>query len=350
MTQTIQIGSRIIGPGHPAYIIAEMSANHDHNLNQAVALLHAAKESGADAIKLQTYTADTLTINCKSELFKVGGDSLWQGRYLYDLYQEAFTPWEWHPQLQQAAERLGMAFFSTPFDHSSVDFLESLQVPAYKIASFELVDIPLLQKVASLGKPMIVSTGMATVDEIGEAVETIRQSGNPPVILLKCTSNYPATAETMNLRTLPDLAHRFGTVVGLSDHTMDLAVPVAAVTLGACVIEKHFTLSREAKGPDSAFSLEPEEFAAMVRAVRTTEAALGQPAYGADASDQKSRQFRRSLFVVRDIRAGEAFTHENIRSIRPANGLHTRHYPEVLGKKAACALTAGTPLQREHWI
>jgi N-acetylneuraminate synthase len=272
---------------------------------------------------------------------------LWDGKTLYELYGEAYTPWEWQPRLKRAAEDLGMQCFSSAFDASAVDFLESMHVPAHKVASFELVDLPLIQKMAATGKPLIMSTGMATLQEIEEAVATARQAGATQIALLKCTSAYPAPAEEMNLRTIPELARRFDVPVGLSDHTMGIAVPVAAVSLGACIIEKHLTLTRAAGGPDSAFSLEPAEFKAMVEAVRTVEKALGSVHFGVSEHESRSQVFRRSLFVVRDLKKGERFTAENVRSIRPGNGLHTRHLAEVLGKTAALDIARGTPLSWE---
>ncbi len=340
----LEIGDRRVGPGEPVYIVAEMSANHHQRFDEALAIVHAARDAGADAIKLQTYTADTLTIDCDNPQFRIGQGTLWSGRRLYDLYGEAYTPWEWQPRLKAAAEETGLQFFSTPFDETAVAFLESLDVGAYKIASFEVVDLPLLQRVASIGKPMIVSTGMATRAEIAEAVQTIRAAGDPPVALLKCTSAYPAPADTMDLRTIPDLTTSYDVPVGLSDHTTGIAVPVAAVALGACIIEKHLVLDRRTPGPDSAFSLEPAEFASMVEAVRTTERALGSVRYGPDAREAASLAFRRSLFVVQDVRAGEPFTTANVRSIRPAHGLHTRHLRDVLGRRATHDVPRGTPL------
>ncbi|MEQ2010478.1 MAG: pseudaminic acid synthase [Limisphaerales bacterium] len=347
MTPELTIGSRKIGPGHPAYIIAELSANHGQDFDQAVRIVRAMASAGADAVKVQTYTADTLTIACDNEFFRIGGGTLWDGRTLHDLYQEAFMPWEWQPKLQAVGNELGLDFFSTPFDASAVDFLEAMNVPCHKVASFELVDLPLLKKIAATRKPVIASTGMATQDEIAEAVKTLRDGGCTQLALLKCTSAYPAQPEEMHLRTIADMAARFGVPVGLSDHTMGHTVPVAAVALGACIVEKHFTLSRATPGPDSTFSLEPDEFKAMVTAIRTTEKALGRVNYEVSANEAKSRQFRRSLFVVADVKAGEPFTAQNIRSIRPGHGLHTRHLGEVLGKRAARDLQRGTPLSWE---
>ena len=343
----IQIGSRRIGAGHPCYIIAEMSANHGQDFAHARAIVRAAKEAGADAVKLQTYTPDTLTIDCDAEWFQIGSGTLWEGKNLHRLYGEAHTPWDWQPELKAEAESLGMDCFSTPFDATSVNFLESLNVTCYKIASFELVDLPLIREVARTGKPMIMSTGMATLPEIEEAVNAARGAGCSQLALLKCNSGYPAPPEEMNLRTIPHLGETFGVVAGLSDHTTELAVPVAALTLGAHIIEKHFTLDRSKPGPDSAFSLEPAEFRAMVQSVRIAEKALGVVSYGATEREAASRVFRKSLFVVKDIAAGEPFTAENVRCIRPGYGMHPRHLEEVLASTAAVDLCRGTPLQPE---
>ena len=343
MPAQIKIGERTIGPGLAIYVIAEVSANHHQDFDQAVKIIRAAKEAGADAVKLQTYTPDTMTIACNRPEFRIKG-TIWEGRNLYELYGEAYTPWDWHPRLKQVANDLGLDLFSSPFDVTAVDFLEAMNVPAHKLASFELVDIPLIRKMARTGKPLIMSTGMATVEEIEEAVQTARKAGAEQIALLKCTSAYPALPEEMNLRTIPELSRRFGLPVGLSDHTMGTAVPVAAVALGACIIEKHLTLSRSEPGPDSAFSLEPQEFKAMVDAVRVAEKALGAVNFGIGTKEANSRVFRRSLFVVQDVKRGEVFTEENIRSIRPGHGLHTRHLPEVLGQNAARDIERGTPL------
>lgn len=343
----MKIGRRSIGSEHPVYVVAELSANHNQNFDQAVLIIRAAKDAGADAIKLQTYTPDTITIASDREEFRIDGGTIWDGRNLHDLYSEAFTPWEWQPKLKQAAEELGMDFFSSAFDSSAVDFLEEMGVPAHKIASFELVDIPLIQKMARTGKPLIMSTGMATVEEIEEALQSARDAGASQIALLKCTSAYPAPDEDMNLRTIPEMMRRFGVPVGLSDHTMGIAAPVAAVALGACIIEKHLTLSRSTPGPDSAFSLEPQEFKAMVDAVRIAEKALGAVHFGLSAKEEVSRAFRRSLFVIEDMKQGETFTPANVRSIRPAHGLHPRHLPEVLGKSASREIKRGTPMSWE---
>jgi pseudaminic acid synthase len=344
---SIVINGRSIGPGHPAYIIAEMSGNHGHSFERAVAIIHAAKEAGADAVKLQTYTADTLTIDCNNDYFQVKG-TLWNGRTLYELYGEAYTPWEWQPKLKAIANDLGLDLFSTPFDATAVDFLEEMEVAVHKVASFENVDLPLLRRIAQTGKPVIMSTGMATLGEIEEAVQTLRGAGTSELALLKCTSAYPSPPEAINLRTIPHLAQAFQTPVGLSDHTMGTAVPVAAVALGACIIEKHFCISRNEPGPDTAFSLEPQEFKQMVESVRTAELALGHVYYGIEPHEEVSRVFRRSLFVVQDMQAGEAFTAQNVRSIRPGHGLHTRNLETVIGQVATHDIARGTPLTWQH--
>ncbi len=338
------INARKIGSGHPVYIIAELSANHHQDFEQAVQIIRAARDAGADAVKLQTYTPDTITIRSDREYFRVSGGTLWDGKTLYDLYGEAYTPWEWQPKLKQAANEIGLDLFSSPFDPSSVDFLEQMNVPAYKVASFELVDIPLIEKIARTGKPIIMSTGMATTDEIDEALGTARGAGATHVALLKCTSAYPSQPEDMNLRTIPEMIRRFDAPVGLSDHSSEIAVPVTAVSLGACIIEKHLTLSRAVKGPDSAFSLEPDEFKAMVSAVRVAEKALGQVHFGAGAHEESSRVFRRSLFIVKDVKRGEELTITNVRSIRPGHGLHTRYLKDIVGKRVKRDIEQGTPL------
>lgn len=345
--ESITISGRAIGPGHPTYIVAEMSANHGQNFDQAVAIIEAAKEAGADAVKLQTYTPDTLTIDSHNEHFRIQG-TLWEGRNLYDLYGEAYTPWEWQPKLKEIADGLGLALFSTPFDTTAVDFLEAMDVAVHKVASFENVDLPLLRAIGATGKPVIMSTGMATLAEIDEAVNTLRGAGNRALVLLKCTSAYPSPPSAMNLRTIPHLSAAFGVPTGLSDHTLGTTVPVAAVTLGACMIEKHFTLSRDLPGPDSKFSLEPAEFKAMVEAVRTVEAALGEVHYGLQPDEEVSRVFRRSLFVVQEMAAGDPFTPDNVRSIRPGHGLHTRYLEEVLGRRASQSIARGTPLAWDY--
>lgn len=343
----IQIGNRHIGPGHPVYVIAELSANHNQNFDQAVRIVQAAKEAGADAVKLQTYTPDTITLRSDHECFRIRGGTLWDGRTLHDLYGEAYTPWEWQPNLKAVAGDLGLDLFSSAFDASAVDFLEQMNVPVHKVASPELVDIPLIQKMARTGKPLMLSTGMAILQEIEEAIMAARAAGATQIALLHCTSAYPAPPEEMNLRSIPELARRFGIPVGLSDHTIGIAVAVAAVALGACLIEKHLTLSRSDGGPDGAFSLELSEFKAMVEAVRSAEKSLGAVKFGVSPHEERTVPFRRSLFVVADIRKGELFTANNVRSIRPANGLHPRHLPEVLGRRATRDLEHGTPLTWE---
>jgi pseudaminic acid synthase len=340
----MRIGKREIGAGCSAYIVAELSANHSQDFERAAALVRAAKEAGADAVKLQTFTADTLTLSLSTEPFRISGGTPWDRRTLYDLYREAAMPWEWQPRLKRVAEELGMDLFSTGFDPSSVDFLEAMAVPAHKIASFEIVDIPLIERMARTGKPLLISTGMATLEEIGEAVAAARRAGAEDIALLKCTSAYPAPPGEMNLRTIPDLARVFGVPVGLSDHSLCDSVAVAAIALGACIVEKHLTLSRQNPAPDSAFSLEPGEFRAMVDAVRIAEEALGAVRYGPGCEEEKNRGFRRSLFVAEDMAAGDKFTPRNVRSVRPGHGLHPRHAPEILGLRASRDIAKGTPL------
>lgn len=340
----ININSCKIGLGFPVYIIAELSANHRQDFGEAVKLIEAAKIAGADAVKLQTYTPDTITINIDRPEFIIDQKSLWAGQTLYDLYSEGYTPWEWHPKLKIVADNLGITLFSTPFDKTAVDFLEGIGVPAYKIASLEIVDIPLIEYIASKGKPIIMSTGTATLGEIDEAVKAAKQAGAIQISLLKCTSSYPALPEDMNLRTISHMKEAFGLPVGLSDHTLGIAVPVAAVVMGACIIEKHFTLTRSIPSPDSAFSLEPKEFKAMVADIRVAEKALGQVCYEITEQEAKSKIFRRSLFVVKEMKAGETFTEESVRSIRPSSGMHPRYLKDILGRKASKNIEMGTPL------
>ena len=328
------------------YVIAEMSANHNGDFERAVAIVHAMKESGADAVKLQTYTADTLTIDCDRPDFIIGEGTIWKGQRLHDLYASAYTPWEWHVELFALADELGMDCFSSPFDRSAVDFLEPLNPPYYKIASFELVDLGLTEYVASKGRPIIMSTGMGSIEEISEAVDIVKAAG-VPLTLLKCTSAYPSPPSSMNLKTMADLADRFGVEVGLSDHTLGTTVPVAAVALGATVIEKHFTLSRSDEGPDSTFSLEPHEFRQMVDAVRIAEQSLGRVSYERSEKEAASVVFRRSLYAVEDIAKGEVFTHQNIRSIRPGHGLKPKFLPALIGKKATQEIERGTAITAE---
>lgn len=339
----IKINNKKIGAGYPTYIIAEMSANHSQNLEKAIKIIEAARNAGADAVKIQTYTPDTITIDCSNEYFQIKG-TIWEGKNLYKLYQEALTPWEWHPKLKDICDRLGMDFFSAPFDATAVDFLERMEVPAYKVASFELVDIPLLKRIAQTGKPVIMSTGMATLAEIDEAIQTIRASGNNDIALLKCTSAYPAPPEEMNLKTISNLSRAFNLCVGLSDHTLGSAVAVASVALGACIIEKHLTLSRHDAGPDSAFSTEPAEFKTLIDDIRIVEKALGEISYEITDKQKENRVFRRSLFAVKDIGKGESFSNENVRSIRPGHGMHTRYLENIMDRKANRDIKRGTPL------
>jgi len=348
MSSEIKIEGRPIGAGHPVYVIAELSSNHQQDFRTAVELVHAARAAGADAVKVQTYTADTITIDCEKEHFRIGFGTIWEGQRLYDLYREASMPWEWQPKLKAIAHELGLAFFSSPFDDSAVEFLEKMGVCAYKIASFELVDLPLIRSTARTGKPLILSTGMATLAEIDEAVAVARGAGAREIALLKCTSAYPAPPEEMNLRTIPHLAEAFDVPTGLSDHTLGSEIAVAAVAAGACILEKHLTLSRAVPGPDAAFSIEPDEFRMMIESVRLAEKALGRASYHAGERESHSRLFRRSLFVVKDIKAGEPFTRENVRSIRPGMGLHPRYLEELIGKNAARDLERGTPLSLAH--
>lgn len=328
------------------FIIAELSANHGQSIDIAIETIRAAKRAGADAIKLQTYTADTLTIDCNNQYFTdVLIGSIWEGRTLYELYKEAYTPWEWHEELFRVAKEEGLMCFSTPFDKTAVDFLEQFNPPAYKIASFEIQDIPLIEYTASKGRPMIISTGIAELEDIELAVKTCRDAENHDITLLKCTSSYPAPIEEANLLTIPDLKKRFEVEVGLSDHTMGIVAPVVAVSLGARVIEKHFILDKSIGGPDASFSLDEKEFTAMVSAVRHSEKAIGKVSYELTEKVKASRKFSRSLFVVRDIKAGEPFTEENVRSIRPGFGLSPKYYNQLLGEKAKIDLEAGTPLR-----
>lgn len=338
----VSIAGRPIGPGHPPYLIAEMSGNHNGDLSRAFALIEAAKTAGADAVKIQTYTADTITIDHDGADFRLD-KGLWAGRTLYDLYREAHTPWAWHAALFEHAAKVGITLFSSPFDPTAVDLLAGLNAPAYKIASFELVDLPLIRRVAAEGKPVILSTGLASLGEIAEAVATVRAEG-APALLLHCTSGYPTPPEDCDLRTIPHLAETFGVVAGLSDHTCGIAVPVAAVALGAVIVEKHFTLSRAEGGVDSEFSLEPQEFAAMAGACRTAWAALGRVDYTQKPSEAAGAAHRRSLYVVADVAAGEVLTGAHVRSIRPGFGLPPKHLPQVLGMRAARDLKRGEPL------
>ena len=341
---TFRINDRPIGDGHPVYLIAEISANHDHDFDKTCRLIDAAHAAGADAVKLQTYTADTLTLDCDQPHFKIQQGTVWDGQTLHQLYSGAAMPWDWQPKLKQHADSIGLTLFSSPFDQTAVDFLQSLDVPAYKIASFEIVDTGLLAAVAQTGKPVIVSTGMATLEEIQLAVDTLHLHGCTQICLLKCTSAYPANVDSMNLATIAALKQQFNIPIGLSDHTLCHTAAVASVALGACVIEKHITNRRSDGGPDSSFSLEPEEFAELVRQVRMAESAIGKIHFGPNENDVNNVAFRRSLFAVADIEAGESFTAQNVQSIRPGNGLAPKHLPKVLTATAVRAIPRGTPL------
>lgn len=342
---SIKIGNKVIGERHPVFIVAELSGNHNMDFQRARDLIYMAKEAGADAVKLQTYTADTITLDCDKDCFQVRQGTLWDGVTLHKLYQTAYTPWEWQPALMEYAKELGMACFSSPFDDTSVDFLEKLDVPAYKIASFEITDIPLIRKVARLGKPMMISTGIAHLEDIDLAVRACREEGNEQIILLKCTSEYPAKPDGMNLRTIQNLSQTFGCLAGLSDHSLGDAAAVAGVALGACVVEKHLTIKRADGGPDAGFSMEAEEFAKMCRQIRLVEQALGDVSYELTDGMRAEREFARSLFAVADIRAGELITEANVRSIRPGFGMHPKYYPDLLGMRAAVDIEKGTPME-----
>lgn len=339
----ISIAGRVVGHGRTPYVIAELSANHNGELSRALSLIDAAKSAGADAVKLQTYTADTITIDHDGPGFRIT-EGLWRGRRLYDLYKEASTPWEWHEALFAHCRKIGIPVFSSPFDVTAVDYLETLGAPAYKIASFEIVDIPLIEYIARTGKPLIISTGMASLDEIGEAVRAAHRQDNTQIVLLHCVSGYPTPFEECNLRTMMDLANRFNALVGLSDHTLGTSVAVAATALGATVIEKHFTLRRADGGPDSSFSLEPDELETLVDSCRAAHTALGTISYGIEESERQYVSARRSLYVVADVVAGQRFSPANVRSIRPGFGLAPKHLPVILGRRASRDLRRGTPL------
>jgi pseudaminic acid synthase len=346
MPSPIRIGTREIGAGHPPLVVAEMSGNHNQSLQRALEIVDAAAKAGAHALKIQTYTADTMTLDISKDEFLIAdAESLWQGKSLYKLYQEAHTPWEWHQPIFARCREHGMAGFSSPFDATAVDFLESLGVPCYKIASFENTDIPLIKKVAATGKPLIISTGMATAAELEESVAAARAAGCRDLILLKCTSTYPASPENTNIHTIPDLRERFGCHAGLSDHTMGIGVAVASVALGAVLVEKHFTLRRADGGVDSAFSLEPEELRALVTETERASQALGAVRYGPTEPERLSLKFRRSLYVVADMRAGDVFTAQNLRAIRPGMGLAPKFYDSLLGKKIRRGAKKGTPVR-----
>lgn len=342
----MEIKGRNIGDNEPAYIIAEMSGNHAGNIENAIKIIHAAKESGADCIKLQTYTADTMTIKCDNPYFNITGGT-WNGENLYELYQKAYTPWEWQKILREEADKVGIDIFSTPFDKTSVDFLEDIGMEFYKIASFELVDIPLIHYIASKGKPIIMSTGMGTLEEIEDAVKAIREEGNNQIVLLKCSSAYPSITDQMNLKTIIDMKKRFNVPVGLSDHSMGSIGAVTAVAMGAKVIEKHFCLSRAIENPDSGFSMEPQEFRKMVDDIRNVEKAMGKVYYGVSEQESDNLKFRRSIFVVEDVKKGEILTEENLKVIRPGFGLKPKFYLQIIGKRAKVDIKRGTPLQAD---
>lgn len=349
MNKKIKIGDRFIGPDYPPFIVAEMSGNHNQSLERALRIVEAAAKAGVHAVKLQTYTADTLTIDADTEDFIVkDANQSWDGQSLYALYQKASTPWEWHEPVYERCRKLGVIPFSAPFDETAVDFLEKLDTPAYKIASFENNHLPLIRKVASTGKPIIVSTGMATLTELDELVEIIKKAGCKDLILLKCTSTYPSTPEDTNLLTIPDLRERYNLPVGLSDHTLGIGVSVASIALGAIIIEKHFTLSRSGGGVDAAFSMEPNEMAMLVEETKRAWQALGEVHYGTTQKEQASTKFRRSIFAVEDIKAGETFTNHNIRIIRPGSGLHPRYYDSLIGEQASCDIKRGLPMKWEY--
>lgn len=346
MKPYITINNRKIGSEHPPYIIAELSANHNGDINRAYQIMEAAKAAGADAVKLQSYTHDTITIDCDSEEFQING-GLWDGQSLYELYQGAHMPWEWHKPLFEKAKALGITIFSSPFDFTAVDLLEELNAPAYKIASFELVDLPLIARVAKTGKPMIMSTGMANKEEIQEAIDCARENGCNDLIILHCVSGYPAPADQYNLKTIADISDSFDVLSGLSDHTIDNATSIASVALGACLIEKHVTLDRSGGGPDDSFSLEPTELVQLCQDTKTAWLALGDINYDRTEAEKGNVKFRRSLYIVQDIEIGETFTPENVKSIRPGFGLAPKYYNKILGKRAAIGLTRGSPLKME---
>lgn len=345
----MRIGSREIGTSSPPFVIAEMSANHNGAIETAFRIVEEAKKAGADAVKLQTYRPDTMTLDCDSEDFQIRG-GLWNGRRLYDLYQEAHTPWEWHAPLFDHARKLGLVIFSTPFDRTAVDLLEELNAPAYKIASFEAVDLPLIKYVAATGKPMIISTGMADAEEIAEAIEAAREGGCRDLAILHCVSGYPAPASDYNLRTIPDMIERFALVTGLSDHTLDNTCAVAAVALGATIIEKHFTLDRNGGGPDDSFSLEPADLAALCHDVRTAWQALGRVDYGRKSSEIANVKFRRSLYFVRDVASGEAIAEDMIRSVRPGYGAPPKYLEQLIGKRLRRNAKANTPVRLDDVV
>lgn len=344
----MKIANKEIGSDKPTFIIAELSANHLHDFDIAVKTIKAMKDAGADAVKFQTYTPDTITIDCDNEYFQIKQGTIWDGQVLYNLYETAYTPWDWQPELKKIAEDLGLIAFSSPFDKTSVDFLEDMDVPAYKIASFEITDIPLIEYVASKGKPIIISTGIASLEDIELAVQTCLDAGNNQIALLKCTSSYPSPMDEINLNTIPDMIDKFDCVIGLSDHTLGGEVSTAAVALGANIIEKHFILDRNMGGPDSEFSMEPHEFKQMVDSIRNVEKALGEVSYELSDKMKSNREFSRSLFVVKDMKRGEIITENNVRSIRPGFGLHPKYLDKILGKKVKKDLSKGIPFKLDY--
>jgi pseudaminic acid synthase len=347
MSKKMRIKSKVVGEGAPVFIVAEMSANHNKNIRVALDTVRAAGDSGADAIKLQHYRPDTITLDCDNEYFQITQGTIWDGTTLYKLYENAFMPWEWTEEIMKTADECGLVCFSSPFDPTAVDFLENLNCPAYKIASYEITDVPLLEYVAAKNKPVIISMGIADVNDITEALDACRRMNNNDIALLKCTSSYPAPLEETNLNTIPDISERFHAIAGISDHTMGISIPIAAVALGAKIVEKHFVLDKSLGGPDASFSMEPKEFLDMTRAIRDVEKALGTVTYELSEKGRKSREHSRSLFVIVDLEKGDTITEENVKSIRPGFGLHPKYLKTVIGKKAKRKISKGTPLTRE---
>lgn len=344
MSNQFKIGKRTIGKNQPVFIIAEMSGNHHHDINKAYEIIDAAAAAGVDAIKLQTYTPDTITINCDNKYFQVKVNEAWKGQTLHNLYGKAYTPWEWQPKLKKYAEKKGLVCFSSPFDNTAVDFLEKMKVSLYKVASFEVVDIPLLKRIGQTKKPVIMSRGMASLEELKLAVKTLKENGAPEVAILHCVSSYPAKPEEMNLATIPEISKKLNVIAGLSDHSLGISAAVASVALGASIIEKHLIISRKEGGPDAAFSLEPDEFSQLVKSVREAEKAIGKPSIKAGKGESENIIFRKSLFIVKNIKKGEKFTKENVRSIRPGYGLPPKYFDYLLGKRAKTDIRCGTPL------
>ena len=344
MDKRIRIGKRYVGEGEKTFVVAEVSANHLQDYGRAEAIIKAAAQAGADAVKLQTYTPDTITLDCDNDYFQITQGTIWDGTTLHKLYEEAYTPWEWQPRLMEYANGLGLECFSSPFDATAVDFMKEMDMPAYKVASFEINDIPLIRKIAGLGKPVILATGIAYLEDMERALQVCKEEGNEQVVLLKCTSAYPSPYEEMNLKVIPNMAQVFDCITGLSDHSMGTAAAVASVALGAKMVEKHLTLSRADGGPDGAFSMEPDEFRKMVDEIRIVEKALGKVTYELTEKQKRSREDGRSLFVVKNMKEGEIFTEENVRSIRPAFGLHTMYFDEIMGRRARTDISKGTPL------